>query len=369
MNRLFFFNPDNDLALAAGVAQFTPPANPLALRQSGALLPIWWADENDYVLVESIPDKEIIDRFRKKFGLKAQVITKVPENVADDLICCPWGWSANSRLIFKKAGAKNLPSDENLERLRQLSHRRFSIEVNRRLRDNFGIETPPLPKEVISAEEVMNLLDSQHDYIAKSPWSSSGRGMAQLSSMSKNAAISFVSGVISRQGSVILEKTLNKILDFAMLFESDEKGVKFIGYSVFSTNANGGYSSNIVANDSTLKSMLTKYITASKLDNIKSSLESVLSDSISGVYLGPLGVDMMVYSDCGQTAVAPTIEVNLRMTMGIVAHYLASRFADNDNMLDFIVAPTKSNINKEKTISLIPVFSTTRFTFNLAIKS
>ena len=43
MAKLHIFNPENDLALAANVARYTPPPAAVSLRLSGALLPLWWA--------------------------------------------------------------------------------------------------------------------------------------------------------------------------------------------------------------------------------------------------------------------------------------------------------------------------------------
>ena len=47
--RLLYYNPWNDLALAANVARFTPPAGAVAMADGGALLPLWWAKPDDYV--------------------------------------------------------------------------------------------------------------------------------------------------------------------------------------------------------------------------------------------------------------------------------------------------------------------------------
>ena len=49
---------------------------------------------------------------------------------------------------------------------------------------------------------------------------------------------------MNRQWYVMLDKKLNKVLDFAMEFCAGRQGVEFIGWSVFSTGLNGEYRGN-----------------------------------------------------------------------------------------------------------------------------
>jgi len=51
MNRVFLFNPENDIALAAGRQNFTPPKAALQMALSGATLPWWLGDSDDYLLL------------------------------------------------------------------------------------------------------------------------------------------------------------------------------------------------------------------------------------------------------------------------------------------------------------------------------
>lgn len=367
MNKVHFFNPDNDLALAANVAQFTPPSNPRMLRQSGALLPLWWADEGDFVLVEDMADTTTIESFCRHNNLKARVVTKLPTDVADNVVGAPWGWSTNSKMILRRAGVTNLPSDDRLSRLRQLSHRRTSIEINRRLSVDYGLPTPPLPIEVSDETELRYILRDSRDYIAKSPWSSSGRGMAALGTMTESNAQTFASGIIKRQGSVILETPLDKAVDFAMLFRSGpDHRVCYAGLSVFTTSPAGGYASNVVAPERHLNEILNSYVSPSTIDCLKQSLELVLSDIIGSDYEGWFGVDMMIHRHNGQFAVAPAIEVNLRMTMGVVAHLLAKRFDSEKMPLYFNVSFRQPIVNSGNIFHLNPTLPNSRFSFTLS---
>lgn len=55
-------------------------------------------------------------------------------------------------------------------------------------------------------------------------------------------------------------------------------------------------------------------------------IASILTPMIAPHYTGWLGVDMMLHTDStGGTAVWPCVEINLRLTMGVLALYAAER--------------------------------------------
>ena len=51
MSRLLHYNPENDLALASNALSYTPTAAAQEIRRSGALLPLWWSEPGDEVIV------------------------------------------------------------------------------------------------------------------------------------------------------------------------------------------------------------------------------------------------------------------------------------------------------------------------------
>ena len=59
-----------------------------------------------------------------------------------------------------------------------------------------------------------------------------------------------------------------------------------------------------------------------------------LTKVVAAHYSGPAGVDMLTYRDSsGGVAIAPCIEVNLRMTMGFAARAVMNRLAPEAPML------------------------------------
>lgn len=318
----YLFNPENDLALAAGTANYTPPKNALLLSDCGRLLPVWYAAPESVVLAK--PGYESwINEVCEMYRLDVICRDTLPQNV----ICSPWGWSMYAARIFSNAGVatKFLPTVDALSRLRNLSHRRISISVVQALRRVVNFEITKIATEAKSAADVVNYAKNTDTFYFKSPWSSTGRGVALSSSMSAEEVLRRCEGIINRQGSVMLEPAVNKVQDFAMLFYADTGKITHFGYSYFSNEGNS-YSSNILVDDGEILSMLSRYVPQEMLESLADNLQCVLTEIIGDAYTGYLGVDMMIYEECGVYKIDVCTEVNLRMTMGVLARIWNDRF-------------------------------------------
>lgn len=293
--KLHLFNPENDLALAAGTANFTPPKSVVEFRTALAALPAWIADEGDNIYAPNV-NRSWLQASGLHVGLRCEGIP------------APWGWSANAVEQFKKLGINGAFPDT--DKHRRLSHRRSAIELHRALRDRLPYPLPPEPVEITS----VNSLPQTDCIVLKSPWSCSGRGVVDCESMSSNNIKRRAADSIRKQGSVIVEPKLRKERDFAMLFHKR----KFCGLSLFITSGTA-YAGNIVAPQSELESMLD----VPYLHETASAIEQCLPSG----YDGPLGVDMMIYeNDSDNRLICPTVEINFRLTMGFVALALHKRF-------------------------------------------
>ena len=69
MAKLYVFNPEHDLALAANLANFTAPHAGRQLRHDLGYLPALWASNDDYILVDDV-EKAVrqYGRVRAKIG-------------------------------------------------------------------------------------------------------------------------------------------------------------------------------------------------------------------------------------------------------------------------------------------------------------
>ena len=317
--KVHLFNPENDLALAADTAHFTPPKAARALHAAGALLPLWWADEGDVVIA---PDDMVAEAYRlcRRYGLRGSVARGLDPSIP----CCtlPWGWSTDARrqLIDAGVGKEFLPTDSQLARHRMLSHRRISAK----LLELIGEKPELIPTEARTLQEAMDAIGRYDgDAYIKLPWSGSGRGVFRTKGMPEGKLKDYITGFIRRQGSLMVEKTREKEKDFALLFEATETGVGFRGVSSFITDPRGAYGGNLVAPQADI-------IREAGVDPLfmAPTLERALSRIIGTDYRGWLGVDMMTERVGGRLEIVPCVEVNLRMTMGVAALLIREKLPD-----------------------------------------
>ena len=321
MPRIHLFNPENDLALAFGGSNYTPPANALALHNAGAALPLFYGERGDMVIGREI-DKSWAAEMADCFDLGTSLFDGYYPLECE---AAPWGWSLDARRQLEQAGVNQnaLITPEQIERLRQLSHRRLTLDVMTQLADMLPFSIPALPIEATDGKQVLDYRMEHGGCYVKLPWSSSGRGVFDASELADDALLSRVNGMINRQGSVMCEQRLGKIEDFAMLFYSNGEQVTRVGYSAFYNEHGASYGGNIVANDDILSRRLGAIVGDDRLRCISEALQSILTPIIAPHYKGYFGVDMLAYNSGSRVLVAPCVEINLRMTMGVVAWRLA----------------------------------------------
>lgn len=313
--RLYVFNPENDMALADGKPGYTPPQQIQQMRRELWWLPQWWAEEDDLVW-----------NGEEKLSL------------SDDTKIVPWGWSPALCHQLKQAGVQEslLPSDEEIEHIRQLSHRQTAVSLLQELRDELPLDGHLAGKSFLckSFEEAEEAANEFGEALLKSPWSSSGRGLMKCplprgggeNALQKKPSPSgivlergWVNRILRQQGSIIVEQFLHKIADFALEFWLDgEGGVEYRGLSLFYTNERGAYQGNWVAPEGQKLAWLAQYIPLQYLQEIRAWWQEHLSRFD---YQGPVGIDMML----AQEGICPCIEVNWRWTMGLVSCLLAEQ--------------------------------------------
>ncbi len=332
MCNLHLFNPENDLALGIGCKNYTPPPHAAALHRAGSLLPMWWAENGDRIIA---PPSMIIhaEELREKFGLHGDI--GYDGNAAT---LSPWGWSLDAKRQFISAGVPEnisdisghsiIPSDDAIEKIRRLSHRRTSIDILT------ALDYPhQLPIETTDPETVLNIELSHPGCFIKSPWSCSGRGVFNASTLDASTLRKRAEGIINRQESVMVEKGLNKTMDFAVLFFSDKDCVHFRGLSLFQTQNRGMYTGNIVAPQPIIRHLLASHLNLDELDTLISKLEKILTSLVVPHYRGWLGVDMMTHILNGKELIMPCVELNLRMTMGVAAMKIQEKIGNNSPKL------------------------------------
>lgn len=327
MNRLFLFNPENDIALGSGLARITPPKMARLLHLGGEALPVWLAQKGDYILAPDIIDKE----FETAEQLGVTLVRSAKGLDISEL--CPWGWSLDACNQFEKAGVDEKLVDLHRNRMdahRELSHRRSSLILKKILHlDAYELHDTEAV-EAKNIDDAKTFISSVGAAFVKAPWSCSGRGVfrVDINTFPENSAR--ILGCIKQQGSVIIEKALDKVIEFAMLFNYNPalaaSKVCFVGYSMTKTAENGRYLGNVVAPQNEIKDTLVSFVSRESLIAIRRAVCSALPLLLGDTYSGPLGIDMMIYRDsAGAIKVNPCIEINLRYTMGFVARNLWER--------------------------------------------
>ncbi|MGM9747770.1 MAG: hypothetical protein ACI3ZN_03135 [Candidatus Cryptobacteroides sp.] len=268
-----------------------------------------------------------------------------------------WGWNKalKNRLLKEGVDISLMPSDSYLNKVRELSHRRLAVECNTFLNDYSSIKAPAIPMEMKDLDQVRTFVAKQGRAVLKAPWSGSGKGIRWISDGAMSVSDEgWCRNILAKQGSIIGESRKDVVLDFALLFKIGRtstpasQSVSFEGYSLFETS-NGTYHSNILASDEHIRDVISGYISLKQLDESKDAIEAFLKKRFCGQYQGYLGVDMFIYRSGDSFLLNPCVEINVRITMGLLARrYYDLHFApahpseDGLHRMSVIYAPNPS---------------------------
>ena len=342
---IHFFNPDHDIALALNLSRFSTPHVGRQMRSDLGYIPALWAEDGDIVIVEDIDAADLLYR-RHNIASRAKVefltIEQLKNYDFSSYSIAPWGWNKSIRTMFldAKTAKGSLPSEDNIDAIRQLSNRALAVELLKYLTATDG--TIGTSHICTTKSEIDALLKQYKAIVIKAPWSSSGRGVRYISiddGPNENVQ-KWINNILEKQGSIIVEKKCRKIQDFAMEFQAKADGkVVYDGLSLFTTK-NGAYTGNILLPEDEKEERLAQYFSPILLEEIKEKTERFLSDKIQRAYIGPLGVDMMVCRDdsapSGQDIrLNPCIEINMRRTMGHVALALSRKGQRGTMSIDY----------------------------------
>lgn len=306
---LYLFNPEHDYALANNSEHFVPLQSAVQFARDCAPFVRYLADTEDVLLFNPYDDQPL------------------DLSTMEDLDIRPWGWDRLVRRQLRAAGVANrlLPTDEALDALRALAHRRLSIQAMDYLRQRCPTLSLPVSARLLTRiDEVEAFIADQRDCIFKSPYSGNGRGNLYAHGECSPTLRRQCAGVLRRQGALLAEPLYNVVQDFAMEFVATPEEVRFAGYSLFHTQ-HYGYAGNELRSDADIERILTQWVDLSTLASIREALTSFIRHHIQPHYHGCVGVDMFVYDSDGYK-LNPMVEINLRMTMGMAAHLLYERF-------------------------------------------
>ena len=328
MSVLYLFNPENDLALANGGKNYTPPPLARTIARDLSTLPLWYATEGENIIcLPSLGYGDSLIPVLESLGKKCRVcsIASLPDDVS---AYRPWGWSPEivHRFLRHGADAELLPRAELLDLQRVWAHRIRTREVLSFLKSE-GVDVPyEIPVSFRDEGRVHDFVTTHLRAMLKAPWSGSGKGLCRTYGTYDLAVGRWVQGVLRCQGEVVCEPYFEKEADMAMEFLSDGNRVVFSGYSWFSTDERGAYKGNCLLSDDEIEKHVSSYLPVDDLYRVRECLERFFTRYIVSLYQGYFGVDMMIYRRSGAFALHPCVEINLRMNMGMVSRIFYDRY-------------------------------------------
>lgn len=320
---LYIFNPDHDLALANFDPNFMPTTNVRRMAADLALLPAWYATEHDFVVAPSAFNRSFLEKQKQHLHALPRLVTEV-ELKEHTLPFSPWGWNpAIVKHLATLAGhGTHLPNEDTLQTIRQYTHRLKAVELLKKLTHAHGNRCGE-SHYLTTIEALRTFVQNHETCVLKAPLSGSGKGLNWCKGTFTPHIEGWCHNTLKQQGGVVAEPAYNKVIDFAMLFCIEpSKEVRFAGYSLFETGASGAYTANKMMSDAQILNTLTAYVDAAELEHIKAQIISELCQDHAKVYTGILGVDMMICATNDTYKIHPCVEINLRMSMGMVARII-----------------------------------------------
>ncbi len=324
--RRFVFNPQHDLCLADGGGSFIPPASVVEFAQRCS-----W-----------------IERFMERpLGGDGKVSNRELEEIV------PWGWNRTLREQLLKEGypQEMMPTDVQLDFIREVSRREIAFELLDFVQKgllvgevkSLNVVSPDYRVVARSMEEIEEFLGNRGRVVLKAPLSGSGKGIRFCTGELMETDRGWCRRVLQRQGAVVVEERMEIVQEFAMLFECGEK-VMFRGYSLFYA-ANGAYQGNLLASNEYIEEVLGEFVPVEELRQVQVQIREFLQDKLQGRYRGFVGVDAFVAEvAAGEGADEklsgrkfcwnPAMEVNLRMTMGLIARNIYDYFGEEFGLGD-----------------------------------
>lgn len=349
ISTLRLFNPEHDLALASNSDHFDAPQSAKIFACEFAYLPMWLSRGEDAIWVKKTNTKwfnEMQEMFPQLRGIS------VIQEFQDCEKIIPWGWDKAICRTLVKQGFQNVLNLEQLDFIRNISHRKLSIEATKYIQKLTDLSVKlALPAKLLKEDEVDFFVRENPYAIFKAPWSGSGKGIIRsLGCLSENL-LNRVKNIAKKQGSVLAEPLYTVVQNFALEFLCKNGKTSFSGYSYFFTDEHGAYKGNLLATDEYIENQLNVWIPQKDLQIIKDFYIHFFDEKIAHTYSGYLGVDMFVYQQDDEYCIHPCVEINVRMTMGLFARLFYDSFVEKGMVGTYFVdyfADSKQLIENHK---------------------
>lgn len=288
-----------------------------------AFLPAWYAGSADKILTDNSTD-EYYTYLCKNLPSLPRPISSDELGIFGNAEVSLWGISPQVIYYFEtlnKDSELRLNIPEWYDEYTYLNSRQAARDCLSELVASIPQLSPAIiPKFYTRLEDINEAVNnSPYQLLAKAPYSSSGRGLLWLPVTGLTRTENqILHGILKKQGSVSIEKVLDKQIDFAMEFIADGKGgIEFAGYSLFHTNPKGGYEANYIGSQESIEKQLIEKIPFTLINSVRETLIRILSGKYA-TYKGCIGVDMLIYKENEEYKLHPCLEINMRYNMGFL---------------------------------------------------
>lgn len=347
---VFLFNPLAEERLAGGA---TPSRAAAALARDLENLPQFLARRDDVVLVEQIPSAEFLEGIQAagfplpEFSLLSDGEIPPGHPLRERKLgrLRPWAWGPDASATLAplvaqlaEAGRALLPASEGNHTV--LYSKSWSAAFLREILGSGSIADPSAdwlcPPEVcgIAVHSSAEALDTMarlrrggfQRLVAKTALSLAGRGHLRLWEPEMlPAQRRWLDRALSHGPGVVLEPWLDRVADFSVQWEMEPGGLRLVGFSGLQNDLRGQFIANWAEPRFHRKppSAVYRWLPESgdahgRILRWYESFKAVLEPRLRALgFLGPLGVDALVYRDAGgRHRLKPVVEINPRYTMG-----------------------------------------------------
>jgi hypothetical protein len=341
-NRLpaaYWFNPNCENQIAYGRPGYTPTRLTRELAIDLASLPMFLSAPEDLVLVPRRPSPGFLD----KLGKVGFPIPEFVEYSSGDLSTLefatrplsalqPWGWSPESAAFLEPLHSLIQPLWN--DRIRQLYSKVWSADLLatflRQRKEEWLCDESTVGVGCANLEEATRQIARLHsdgvaELLVKGVFGSSGQNQLRLSTgQPRPEQIGWLRNILEEQGCVVVEPRLDKRLDLSIHLDIVEPGrAEMIGWTRFLTDRRGQYRGAFVRGAlEDLGPELREFPCGNpnRLQPFFRELADHVADGMTASgYIGPVGIDALIYRAADPLRLKPIVEINPRFTMGRVA--------------------------------------------------
>ncbi len=322
---IHYYNPFAEEYVSAKQrgTEYHPRKIALAMERDTEMIMCGSCRQDDIVLMRRRPTNEHLT-YLKRAGLQLPEIQEFGE--MDDRKVGglrPWAWSPDASLTLK--GLAGQVSESMPWQWRNpIPAEWLSKEIGVKLLEKLDFKDRPMVcRSVSDAVAAIDELIDQGPVLLKGFYGCAGRDHYRVFEGKEDEAKEWLERVLPDHGGVVVEPLRHRALDFSVLYEMNDGKASMVGMSVMENDEYGRFQASRVAPKwgSMLYDDVSEYLyrDINVMEWYQEKVPAALEELLPG-YVGPLGVDAMVYFDEDiEFHWTPVVELNVRMTMGRVA--------------------------------------------------